>query len=235
MFLDVLDKDNYGEFNITAAKLFGLDTAVYFTVIAQIAAKALKKDKVNDGFVTLDRDYIEERTTLDKKKQYKCDATLTKAGVLMEDEQNPDMIRLNAKQMVAILCNDDPDTLKDLAKAKKGSTETAKAKKQEGMVLGLSRFITETDQDVKAELVNWIRILAESTRINKVTIENFQSEMNRYSTDKNTKLAIIKIAQANTYREFAWAQQIYEKTKKPANGHLGEQKRATSLDTSLAF
>ena len=79
MILDLLSTDMYISFNIKLAHRIGLQAAIYLGELLNINKKAIQKEKIIDGnFFKLNRDYIEQRTTLQKQEQkeldklYKC-------------------------------------------------------------------------------------------------------------------------------------------------------------------
>ena len=68
MLIELLSQSNYISVNIKLAKIFGVEGAIYISEILNIYDKAVRKNKVEDKFFTLDREYFEERTTFDLKR-----------------------------------------------------------------------------------------------------------------------------------------------------------------------
>lgn len=58
MLIDIFSEDNSININYKAISLFGLNTAAYFTLLISIYKKALRKNKVDSDYFTLDRDYV---------------------------------------------------------------------------------------------------------------------------------------------------------------------------------
>ena len=47
MILDLLDVGNYASYNITVAKLLGLNISIYLSEIMRVSKKATDKKKIN--------------------------------------------------------------------------------------------------------------------------------------------------------------------------------------------
>ena len=59
MLLDIFYEDNSLIINYKAIKLFGISTAAYFSVLISIYKKAYKKNKIENNYFKVDRDYIQ--------------------------------------------------------------------------------------------------------------------------------------------------------------------------------
>ena len=64
MFIDLLNTENYVQFNVKTANIFGLHTAIYLQLLLSVFEKAQRKNKLIDGYVKLDRSYVTSLTTL---------------------------------------------------------------------------------------------------------------------------------------------------------------------------
>ena len=116
MLLDLLGTDNYISFNIKVANVIGLHAAIYVNEITNINAKAIRKEKLEDGFITLDRNYIQSRTTLPIEEQYSIDKNLNNIGAVELKEENPDKIKLNIDTLTNIIASEDAKLLKRVTK-----------------------------------------------------------------------------------------------------------------------
>ena len=63
MLIELLSSSNYVNFNIKVAQILGLKSAIYLSQLMDINEKAIRKNKIEDNFFTIDRKYIESRTT----------------------------------------------------------------------------------------------------------------------------------------------------------------------------
>ena len=84
MLIELLSSSNYVNFNIKLAQILGLKPAIYLSQIMDINEKAIRKNKVDNDYFTLDRKYIESRTTLTKDEQSSIEKDLLNANLLVK-------------------------------------------------------------------------------------------------------------------------------------------------------
>ena len=80
MLIELLSMSNYVNFNVKLAHILGLNTAIYLSQIMDINEKAIRKDKVDKNFFTIDRNYITSRTTIAEKEQKEIENNLQYPG-----------------------------------------------------------------------------------------------------------------------------------------------------------
>lgn len=202
MYLDLFDELRL---NKRLCKLVGLEVAAYWAELQSILKQVVKKRTADEqGFFTLDRDYVERETTLTATKQLKCEEKLVAMGVVVKDPENPNRLTISVSNMVEIITDEDT---KKLRKATKAAKEEAKAAKIEGMKETMKRFLTESDTEVRAAFEQWIdgMIDAQNCRFTKAVVQLFEKTVLEYTADKNTRLKIIEIATINSYRDATWA------------------------------
>lgn len=250
MYTELFCKDAYLYVNRKLLKIFGLETAVYLSEIFNISMKVIKKKSFDpqSGFFKVDRQYIEDITTLGEKKQTEIDQRLMKFGFLAVDSVDPNVIRLDTELFVSIVVEEDPDTLSfitnKLGRKKTASTKSAEDKK-EGMKTGLARYITETDPELVVAMKNWISACVDAKTLTKVAVESFQKKINDFSTDPAVKLRIITLAAEKAYNVADYAIKTYQglaeqEYRKTTNGsratylNSAEQKVATEV-SDVAF
>ena len=119
MLIELLSMSNYVNFNIKLAEILGLHPAIYLSQIMDINEKALRKDKVNENFFTIDREYITKRTTLPESEQVEIENNLIKIGVLERSKDNASTICLNITVLTSILMSPDEDLVKDISNLSK--------------------------------------------------------------------------------------------------------------------
>ena len=203
MYLDLFDELRL---NKRLIKLTSFEVAAYWAELQSILKQVVKKKTADEfGFFTLDRDYVERETTLTLAKQLKCEEKLMSMGVVSKDPDNPNRLSISVSNMIEIIT--DEDTKKLRKPSTKASKEDAKAAKIEGMKETMKRFIVEQDEELRAAYCRWIEgmIDAANCRFTKAVVQVFEQTVTGYTTDKATRLRIIDIATASSYRDANWA------------------------------
>ena len=202
MYLDLFDELRL---NKRLCKLVGFEVAAYWAELQSVLKQVVKKKTADEqGFFTLDREYIERETTLSVAKQLKCEEKLVAMGVLVRDQDNPNRITISVSNMIEIITDEDT---KKLRKSTKATKDEAKAAKIEGMKDTMKRFIVEQDEDLRAAYYRWIEgmIDAANCRFTKAVVQLFEQTVTDYTPDKNKRLRIIEIATINSYKDAGWA------------------------------
>ena len=202
MYLDLFDELRL---NKRLIKLTSFEVAAYWAELQSILKQVVKKQTADEhGFFILDREYVERETTLTTVKQLKCEAKLMELGVMAKDPENPNRIAIGVNNMIELITDEDT---KKLCKATKSTREEAKAAKVEGMKETMKRFIVEQDVELKAAYHRWIEgmIDAANCRFTKAVVQLFEKTVTEYTSDKATRLKIIEIATASSYRDANWA------------------------------
>ena len=201
MYLDLFDELRL---NKRLIKLTSFEVAAYWAELQSILKQVVKKQTADEhGFFTLDRDYVERETTLTVTKQLKCEEKLIAMGVMAKDPDNPNRITIGVNNMIELITDEDT---KKLRKSTKTNKEEARAAKVEGMKETMKRFIVEQDEDLRAAYYRWIEgmIDAANCRFTKAVVQVFEQTVTGYTTDKATRLKIIEIATASSYRDANW-------------------------------
>jgi hypothetical protein len=239
MYLDLFDELRL---NKRLCKLVGFEVAAYCAELQSILKQVVKKKTADEhGFFTLDRDYVERETTLTINKQLKCEEKLVAMGVVVKDPENPNRLTISVSNMVEIITDEDT---KKLRKATKSAKEEAKAAKIEGMKETMKKFILEEDAEVRVAYECWIdgMIDAANCRFTKAVVQLFEKTVTEYTTDKATRLKIINIATAGSYRDANWAieklgnSRVYMASKMSTATKLpGPQKAYTGVAENVTF
>ena len=119
MLIELLSSSNYVNFNIKLAQILGLKPAIYLSQIMDINEKAIRKNKVNNNYFTIDRKYIESRTTLTADEQSAIEKDLLNIGILERDTEKKNTISLNITMLTSIMMTPDEDLLKDISSLSK--------------------------------------------------------------------------------------------------------------------
>lgn len=212
MYNDII---NNVSFNVKTAHLLGLNTAVYWAVLCDISVQVVKKQTYDEnGYFTLNREYIEAQTALSTTEQYNCDTQLSKVGLLKVHQDNPDKIGLYIKNWVALITEDDPTTLQAVLVQSKKTGRTTKEGKMAGYKRNIKRAIVTEYPEELAALENFTEVMVDSEKgfCSPKQMTQFQQTLNNaFPEDLRARLKCIEIATARTYRDAAWAIQAFRK------------------------
>ena len=205
MLIDLLAQDNYISFNSNLAKILGLHSAIYLSEIMNINSKAIKKNKIKDNCFTIDKKYIEERTTISIKEQEDIENNLIKIGILEKNEEKG--VLLNITVLTSILMNPDEKLITNLKLSTKKKTTKAEA-----ISNNLKGNILCKNQELRDAYEDWIdSVIAKQGWMSKTSVISAQNKIDEF-TEKNLDLAlkIIEIASINGYRDMSWAIENYK-------------------------
>ena len=235
MYLDLFDELRL---NKRLVKIAGFDVAAYWAELTSILRQVVKKNTADEqGFFTLDRDYVERETTLSVTKQLKCDDILINAGVMAKDAGNPNRVAISVSAMIEYITDEDCTKLKKTSKAVQVD---AKAAKVAGIKANMKKAILETDSELRAAYERWIdgMVDAANCRFTKAVVTLFEETVTKYTTDKAVRLKIIEIATVNSYKDATWSI-----NRLPGNAsrftmsatRLPEQKIGTAVSDKVVF
>ena len=233
MYLDLFDELRL---NKRLVKLAGFEVAAYWAELQSILKQVVKKQTADEhGFFSLDRDYVERETTLTVAKQFKCEETLIKLGVIMKDPEDPNRLAISVTNMVEIITDEDTTKLKKTKAVKVDE----KAAKIAGIKATMKRALLETDVELRAAYERWVdgMIDAANCRFTKAVVQLFEKTVTEYTTDKSLRLKIIEIATASSYRDATWAiNKIYNPSKFTSHAtKLPAQKICTGISDDVTF
>lgn len=233
MYLDLFDELRL---NKRLIKLAGFEVAAYWAELQSILKQVVKKHTADEfGFFSLDRDYLERETTLTLNKQLKCEEKLISLGAIIKDPENPNRLCISVHGMVEVITNEDTTKLKKSSAVKKDE----KAAKIAGIKITMKKALLETDVELRAAYERWVdgMVDAANCRFTKAVVQLFEKTITEYTTDKNTRLKIIEIATANSYRDATWAINKLSGSgfRQTAATKLPTQKISTGATNSVVF
>lgn len=215
MLVELLSQSNYQSFNIKLAHLLGLETSIYLNVLIDINEKAYRKNKViDDGFFTVDRNYIQERTTLTKAKQVKIESELNRVGLV---ELSNDHIKICLDILTSLVLEENESIKKDLSNFRKAASSKSKG---DYILENVKRNIdTSFPMELQKAYADWLdSVYSKLNFINKQTLFNAQKEVDEASNrNLDVALSIINIATANGWKDMRWAVKVY-KERQPNSG-----------------
>lgn len=237
MLLDLLSMSNYVSFNIELAHIVGLESAIYISELMNINSKAVKKSKVQDGFMTVDRGYLEQRTTFTEKKQLEIEQQLVKCGIISKSKDDENTMLLDVSVIAALLTADSDEIRNDIAKVikKKANTRT----KSEVIISQLKENIVTKNEELRKAYEDWIEsVYAKQGWMSKKSVVSGQAVVDEFSNHNlDVALKIIEIASISGYRDMNWAVNTYKTNYnvgyKIANAPI--PKKNTGVNTEVVF
>lgn len=233
MYLDLFDELRL---NKRLIKIAGFEVAAYWAELQSVLKQVVKKQTADEqGFFTLDREYIERETTLTIKKQLKCEDKLIELGAIAKDPDNPNRIAIGVNNMVEIITGEDT---KKLRKGTKATKEEERAAKVAGIKANMKRALVETDSELRAAYERWIdgMIDAANCRFTKAVVQLFEQTVTEYTNDKAKRLKIIELATINSYRDATWAINRLSGGTRPIHAvPATTQKIGTAVSENVSF
>lgn len=217
MLTDLLCSDNYANFNIKIAHMIGLHSAIYVNELLNISQKATKKKKLTDDFMTIDRAYIQQRTTLIPDEQVTIDQKLAKIKVIEINPDNPDMVKLNIDTLTNIAIDDDAKLLGKVTKlttVKSVTTPGAKLSMRQRNILALKDSIVCSNEELLQAYKDWVDGVYANPKgfLSAKAIALFQQGVDNFAKgDLDLALKIVDIATINGYRNVDWAINVFQK------------------------
>lgn len=216
MLLDLLSMDNYASYNIKVAQIFGLHPAIYLNELLNINEKAVRKSKITgESTFTIDRGYIEKRTTLTKAQQLKIDETFKEIGLLKVDETNQNMMSLDITTLTSLM-SEGKEFIKELKLMTKRISNTRRTK-DEVIKDELKNMIQTTNTELYSAYCDWIdAVYAKQGWMSGRSVKVAQQDIDNYSNrNLDVALKIIEIAAVRGYREMEWAINVYKQDYEP--------------------
>ena len=206
MLLDFFTTNNRRSYDVRLAHTLGLLPAIYLSQLLDINDKAIRKDKVEQNYFTVDRSYIEYYTTLSKTDQLKIDDDLQNLGILQKKD-NADTLSINIDKLFEFTEQQDLSSLPSVKKASK-KAKSSKLTQRQKICENLKNFIVCENEELKAAYEGWIEGVYANPRgfLSKRSISIFQEEIDKYANHNlDLALKLIDIATVNGYRDATWA------------------------------
>ena len=219
MFLDLIATDNQISCNVKAAKLLGLETAIYLNELINIYAKAIAKNKLDDrGYFKLKRSYITDRTTLSQQRQLELDINLLNTEIIERDVTDCDLMKVDIEMYASILTNSDTllSTKVEKLAAKKSRAEKD-AEKRRAITDALKASVAcIMPLELRSAYYNWIDSVCEKPGgfLSKGAIKVFEDAITNYTRgDLDVALDLLAIATVKAYKDPTWVINTYERNK----------------------
>lgn len=216
MLLDLLSMDNYASYNVKVAQIFGLHPAIYLNELLNINEKAVRKSKITgESTFTIDREYIEKRTTLTKAQQLEIDETFKEIGLLKVDESNQNTMSLDITTLTSIM-SEGKEFIKELKLMTKRISKTRRTK-DEIIKEELKNYIQTDNPELYEAYCDWIEaVYAKQGWMSARSVKVAQQDVDNCSNrNLDVALKIIEIAAVRGYREMEWAINVYKQDYEP--------------------
>lgn len=226
MLLDLLSTSNNICFNSKIASMVGLKPAIYISEVLNIYDKATRKNVLAENkYCTLDRSYIERRTTLSKDEQMESEKVLSDLNIL---EKNKDgSVYLNVKSIIALMSANE----EIVSAVEKKSKATRKTRRQ-SQFDALKSYIICDNEELKSAYCDWIDAVGANPKgfLSKRSIEIFQKNIDDFSNHNlDVALKLIEIAIVGGFRDASWAIESYRR-QFGVSYRLPESSQITSKD-----
>lgn len=211
MLIDLLSTSNYVSYNIKLAELLGLHSAIYISELLNINDKAIRKNKTDANYFKLQREYIQQRTTLDEKEQIAIEDNLIKIGVLERKSDNE--MLLNITTLTTIMMSPDENLIEDIKQLTKKPRKSKRTTKAEMIKENLKNSVRVENEELKDAYYRWIdAVYTKDGWMTSDAVEEAQNVIDTASNrDLDVALSILKIARINAYRDMNWAVSYYQK------------------------
>ena len=216
MLIELVSMDNYVSYNIKIAEIFGLHPAIYLSELMNINDKAIRKSKITgESYFTVDREYIQKRTTLTKAQQLKIDDTFKEIGLLKVDETNQNTLTLDITVLTSIMAGG-KQTIKEL-KSLTNKISKTKRTKDEAIKDNLKNYVTTDNPELREAYFDWIdAVYAKQGWMSARSVKEAQKDVDNASgRNLDVALKMINIAAIRGYREMEWAINAYKRDYEP--------------------
>lgn len=226
MLIELLSSSNYVNFNVKLAQILGLKAAIYLGQIMDINEKAIRKNKVDGSFFTIDRKYIESRTTLTKEEQSSIEKDLLTLGILEKHDEKKNTLCLNITTLTSIMMTPDEDLLKDIS-----SLSKSKKKKTKSEIIEehLKDNVLTTNVELRDAYYEWIEsVLTKKGTMTKAAVIHAQPTLDNFcNRNLDVALKVLEIASIHGYEDISWAINNYNKDFK-VNYNVPDVKQRSS-------
>lgn len=225
MLIDFLSQDNYNQYNIGLAHLIGLENAVYLNELLNIYQKAVRKKKYtvvdtnnyNEDnreviYFSVDRKYIEERTTLTIAKQLASDIKLIELNIMKKSSD--DEICIDIEYLTSIFADKNKKVVKNLVDTVKPKKDTKKDAVAEAI-----KFALKCDDKELYELYKaWVDAVLSNPKagvLSTAMAKAFRDSVVEFCNgNRGALVEIIRIATIQGWKTPAWAIENYKSSHK---------------------
>lgn len=210
MLIELLSSSNYVNFNVKLAQILGLKPAIYISQIMDINEKAIRKNKVDNNYFTIDRKYVEQRTTLTREEQVAIEKDLLTIGILEKSVDKKNSISLNITMLTSIMMTPDEDLIRDISSLSKGKKKRTKSEVIED---NLKDNVLTTNIELREAYYEWIEsVITKKGMMTKAAVIHAQPVLDKFcNRNLDIALKVLEIASIHGYEDINWAINSYNK------------------------
>lgn len=177
-----IDLSNYIQVNVTAIRVYGLKCAVYLSELSRLYNKAMRKDKVNNGYMSIDRGYVSGRTGLSVEEQSALDAGLSDAGICSWSPSDPDKVKFDFGAYLKSITTDDAGFLSLITSSVTKAMAKAKASR-DSRVASMKGAVGTGDASADEAMREWVDVMARMGALDESSVRSFQAAVMSYAGD----------------------------------------------------
>lgn len=178
-----IDLSNYLQVNVTAIRVYGLKCAVYLSELSRLYNKAMRKDRVNNGYMSIDRGYVSGRTGLSAEEQSALDAGLSDAGICSWSPSDPDKVKFDFGAYLKSITTDDAGFLSLISSSVTKAMAKAKASR-DSRVASMKKAVGTGDASADEAMREWVDVMARMDgALDESSVRSFQGAVMSYAGD----------------------------------------------------
>lgn len=220
MYSGLFNRNKYITIHVDLIKILGsIESTVYYSEISTIKDKAIEKNKINkDGFIKLDRKYIQNKTTINIEKQLQFDKAFESINLINIDEKDVSMIKLNEGVIYQLLESDDK-IKEEVSLQLNPKKYMGKENRKSSLIEHIKSNIVCDDQEILFELKRYVDSAAgldpKKGEISLGGFQIFQEELTKYANgDKNLLIGLIRTGAEAKSLDSKWTIIKYLKLQK---------------------
>lgn len=231
-------------YNVRIAKVFGLCSAVYLSIMLTEQFKAITENKLyKDKYFVCNRDFIYDKTTLSTSKQKEIEENLVDCQVLVMlpfpnnskkfyyyiDENKLAYLAENYKESTPSL---NPETKKPKELVPKEALPKLTAKQRE--IQTAMKAINEDDEEIYELYKDWVEVLVtKNGYCAQSQMKINQQDLNKYANgDKQVKIDLLRMAVKTGWKNIEYCINDYDKARKQGTARNSVENQYQAKQTS---
>lgn len=241
MLVDIMSPYSFLSVSVKMINMFGTSMAIYWAELLNIYPRVIHKkfeELQNDnGYFTVDREYVQSRTGLSLEEQYANDQAFVRLGVLAVHPDCPNKIAIALNTMLEILAEDDAKQIKSLQKTARIKVKDTSTGKILALINNYCAKLQAKTPQLQAAYCDWIESICTNKKpLSNPAIKQFQADIDAYTDDERIQLEIIKLATSACYTVASWAISSWERDhKKTPATFIGVSQKASVGISDTAF
>lgn len=223
MILDFITRINTGNYNLRLAKLFGINSAIFLSLLLDYYY--VLKDK--EEYIKLSRQEIYDLTAMNEDIQKQVEENLSEYNLIkispLRNNSNKNYYKIDIELLTKIIVENNNDVEKALSEALsmfiKAGEAPRKVSKRTAIINNLKQNITLKDPQCLEYLTTWIdEVMQKSNYLSKNAVVYMCEQLQKYSGEDLNKLRdLCKVASIVVYKDPKWVIKKYEDTKQSQN------------------